>query len=826
MRFLRRGLTVSIENGMELMTRVIILFLFMTTLLTTAYAQQATVTGRVVDERDEPLDLATINLLHTKDSALVKTVVADTDGTFTFSGLQQGVYVVKVALVGYQDTVSSPIVISVGNERHELSPMMLRGANTVLKEVAVTAPQRALVERKPDMLVVNVENSTLAAGNTAMDILERSPGIAVDKDDNISLMGKQGVTVMIDGKQTYLSAEQLANLLRNMDGNSIKSIELITTPSSKYDASGTAGMINIVLKKNKMAGTNGTFTAGAGYGFGHKANTSLSLNHRVGRFSAFGTYSYMNNRGGNEFDIFRSIVLRDVNTDFQQYTDFNRRNRNHNYRAGIDYRTSDRNVLAVLVSGYASGNDNDNSSNTLIGSSIAVPDSTLATTSIFDGRYNSLAMNVNNQFTIDSNGRKLVADVDISRFNNQNNARYNNTLYLPSGAPKDEPVLSRSDMPTVIDIRVAKVDYTHPWGKGNKIEAGLKYGNVQSDNNMRFENQINGNWQNDTGRTNHFRYEEQVAAAYMNYATQLGKWGIQAGFRSEYTRSDGHSITLANRIRRDYLDFFPSIFLQYKASDNHQFGASYSKRINRPNYGNLNPFEYFLDQYTSEQGNPYLQPEYTHAFDFSYTLLQAYHLNAGYTRTNDVIAESMNQDEVTKRTWVTRDNLAKQEVWYANLNAPVKLTKWWNANTNINAFYMGFDGPLNGQHLKQGQFAWQLRSNHTLDVLPTLTAEASVNYESSLVYSIYHIGARWSVDAGLNKSFYNKKANLKLSVSDIFDTRIQHVRTRFADLNTVINQKNETRVVRLTFTYNFGNMKNGARRSEAQSEEKSRINMP
>src|SRR5690606_33454287 len=221
------------------------------------------------------------------------------------------------------------------------------------------------------MLVVNVENSTLAAGNTAMDILGRSPGLTVDNDVIISFMGKQGVTVMMDGKQTYLSAEQLANFLRNTDGNTIKSIELITNPSSKYDASGTAGMINIVLKKNRLAGTNGTFTLGAGYGFGHKANTSVNLNHKVGDINVFGTYSYMNNRGGNEFDIFRSIVQESGNTDFQQYTDFSRKNRNHNYRAGMDYHTSDRNVLGVLLSGYTSSNDNDNSSNTRIGRTLA-----------------------------------------------------------------------------------------------------------------------------------------------------------------------------------------------------------------------------------------------------------------------------------------------------------------------------------------------------------------------------------------------------------------------------------------------------------------------
>ncbi|MGK6352649.1 TonB-dependent receptor domain-containing protein [Parapedobacter sp. DT-150] len=789
-----------------------------------ALAQQGSITGKIVDEQQKPLDLATVKLLAATDSALVKSVFPDEQGNFTFAGLGQGRYVVTAVLMGYEDASTAVAITQTGAQN--LGTLVLKKANTVLAEVAVTAPQRPLVERKPDMLVVNVENSTLAAGNTAMDILERSPGVTVDKDDNISLMGKQGVTVMIDGKQTYLSADQLANLLRSTDGNTIKSIELITNPSSKYDASGTAGMINIVLKKNRMTGTNGTLTLGTGYGRGHKANTSLNINHKVGRINLFGNYSYLNNAGSQDIGIIRSVTDNAGSvTHFDQLTEFNRKNRNHSYRAGLDYNTSDRNVLGIQLSGYATGDDNDNNGSTLIGSSMASPDSTLATRSIFDGRYSSFAVNLNNQFTIDSNGRKLAADVDVSRFSNENQANYDNTFYLPSGGVKGNPLLSRSVMPTIIDIRVAKVDYTHPFGKDNKVEAGVKYSNVTADNDMKFENQIDGTWQNDAGRTNHFVYEEQVAAAYLNYNTQLGKWGIQAGLRSEYTRSDGNSVTLANRVQRDYIDFFPSIFLNYKISDKHQTGLSYSKRINRPNYGNLNPFTYFLDQYTYEQGNPYLGPEYTHAFEFSYTLMEKYHLTAGYSRTNDVIAESMQQDDASKATWVTNDNLAKQDVWFANLNLPIKLAKWWDTNTNLNGFYMGFEGQLGPDYLKQGQYALQVRNNHTFNITPTFSAESSVNYQSPLVYSIYRISTQWSIDAGLSKSFYNKKASLKLSVSDVFNTRTQDVRTNYANLNVVVNQKRETRVARLTFTYNFGNLKNGARQ-EAQSEEKSRINMP
>ena len=790
-------------------------------------AQPVTIRGNVVDEHQQELSLATIHLLSVSDSTAIRTVFPDNRGHFVLLDVPPGSYRVKAVLVGYKDAFSKIMTITATSGTEQLPPLVLQAANTVLAEVAVDAPQRPLVERKPDMLVVNVENSSLAAGNTALDILERSPGVTVDKDDNISLMGKQGVTVMIDGKQTYLSAEQLANLLRSTDGNSIKSIELITNPSSKYDAAGTAGMINIVLKKNQMTGTNGTLTVGAGYGWRHKANTSLRINHKTERLNLFGSYSYMNNNSGQDIGIFRTVETGGATTAFDQTTAFERKHRSHSYRVGLDYNTSSRNVLGLQLSGYTTTGDNTNNSGTLIGADTALPDSTLSTQSLFDGRYLSIAANLNNQFNIDSNGRKLTADVDISRFSNRNQANYNNTFFLPSGDMKGSPLLSRSDMPTVVDIRVAKVDYAHPLARHGKVEAGLKYSNVVADNDMKFENEVGGVWQDDITRTNYFVYKEQVSAAYLNYSVQLGKWDIQAGLRGEYTQSEGNSITLQNRVTRDYIDFFPSVSVNRSISDKHKIGVSYNKRINRPNYSNLNPFAYFLDQYTSERGNPYLGPEYTHAFEFSYSLMEKYHVTAGYSRTNDVIVESMQQDDETKTTWVTRDNLAKQTVWYTNFNIPVKLAKWWDTNTNINGFYMGFEGGLGDMYLEQGQYALQVQHNHSFNILPTLSAEAVVNYQSPMVYSIYQISGRWSVDGGLSKSFFDKKANLKLSVSDIFNTRRAYqIKTNYANLNVVINQRHETRVARLTFTYSFGNLKNGTHRSDTQSAEKSRISMP
>lgn len=779
----------------------------------------------VTDQQKNPVDLATIRLIRTADESVISSTYSDVDGSYTFSSIAPGTYQVSATLLGHATEVSDPIVIVAETKSVPAVNFTLNISTNEIETVTVTA-ERPLIERRPDMLVVNVENSALAAGNSALDILQRSPGVTLDKDENLSLMGKQGVVVMIDGKQTHLSSTQLADLLRNTDGNSIRSIELITNPSSKYDAAGSAGMINIVLKKNRLAGTTGSATLSGGYGLKQKASASLNLSHKTEQLNVYGMLSYMDHKGGQEINIWRNVENQGSSTALDQQSVLGRASNTINYRSGLDLHTSDRNTLSVQVNGYLTNNSIDNNSWTGISSLSAALDSNLHAVSYADGKFKSIGGYINNQFNIDDKGQKLVVDLDVSQFSNNRKTDYNNTFYLPSGDQKDEPYLTRSSTPTSIGIRTAKVDYTLPFTDKSSLETGLKYSWVQSDNDMRYDQFVGGDWQSDLNRSNHFIYTEQVSAAYASYKNQFGKLGVQTGLRAEYSVTDGHSLTISNRVKRDYLDLFPTVFLSYAVSDNHQTGLSYSKRINRPNYQLLNPFSYFLDQYTYETGNPYLQPEYAHVIDASYSFKSKYHLSAGFSFTNDAIVETMVQDNETKAGYVSRDNLARQNVYYTNLNIPVKVAKFWNTNTNINAFYMGFDGTLNNAALKQGQFAYQIRNNHNFSILPTLTAEASLHYQSALVYSIYHIKDQWALDLGVTQSLMNKRGNLKLSVSDLFDTRSQRISSNYSNLNVRINQKNETRVVRLSFTYSFGNMKNRVQQRDSRSDEKNRVALP
>lgn len=793
----------------------------------TVKAQQKTsishIRGYIKDAKLSPIDYATVSLLNAQDSSVVTVAFADDQGLYEFKEVKPGNYFISANTMGYEENLSSLIEIN-DALKHEylVADIVLKESSTSLEEVVIDV-KRPLIERRPDMLVVNVENSSLAAGNNALDILERSPGISVDKDDNISLQGKQGTLILIDGKETHLSASQLANLLRSTDGNNIQSLEIITSPSAKYDAKGTAGIINIKLKKSKQSGTNGSLALSGGYGNSHKTTNSLSLNHKDGKFNVYGNYSYLNNDSDYDIGIYRLVGQGSSFTSFDQFSQLTNQRNNHSMKAGVDFQSSEKNVLSLQINMNQTKRVENNDNITNIGSYQTVLDSVLTGSTLSNNKFSNYSVALSNVYNIDTVGRKLSADLDFSQFKDSNLSDYQNYLRNPIGEDLQVPTILHSKMPSTVRIQTAKMDYTHPINADSKFEAGAKVALVKTDNDMVFEKLIDNSWENMPDRTNHFIYDERVAAAYVSYGLKIKKVGIQTGLRGEYTFSDGNSITLNKRVKRNYLDLFPNISINYSPSEQHQIGLSYSRRIDRPYYNNLNPFTYYLDDYTSVRGNPYLQPEYTQAFELNYTLLQRFNFTTGMNLTKDAIVELMEQDDVKKTTTVYRDNFASSETWFFNINAPITITKFWNSNTNISAFYLGFKSRDVNNPVNTGQFAAQLYNNNTFTILPSLKAEATLNYQSALTYSIYKIDPQWGVDVGVNKSFNNNKANIKFAVTDIFNTKKQNITTRHANLNTDVRQKHETRVFRLSLTYNFGSAKIERRDLDRSSAEKNRV---
>jgi iron complex outermembrane receptor protein len=782
------------------------------------------VSGSVLDEKGNNMPFATVGLLKAKDSSLVKGAITTENGNYKFERVNQGTYIVRVNVMGYTKTNSKPISVNAEATDINVPAIKLSNSSKALKEVNITS-SKPLIERKFDRTIMNVENSVLAAGNSALDILERAPGVTIDKDDNISLKGKQGVTVMLDGKLTYLSSAQLAILLRSTDGNTIQSIEIITNPSAKYDASGNSGIINIKLKKNKMAGTNGSLSLSGGLGAYFKSSESLSLNHKDGKVNIFGSYSHGNRERGGDFHLNRVVDSATKTTYFTQQTFRGQKPYNNNYRFGVDYDITKKNTIGFLVNGYFNGEHNYNDNNTLIGDQPNVIQSRQYTYSQVDQTYNNFALNLNDKYQIDTAGQELSVDIDYSKFNNNTNAHYDTYFYTPSGVQQSPPAFIRNQSPSTITINTEKLDYTYPLTKTSKLEAGFKASNVKTDNDLQAQLLKSSNWINDTSRTNRFVYSEQIIAGYFNLAKEFKKISVQFGLRAEHTTSNGDLVSRNGvPVIRKYLDLFPSLFINQTLSPKNEVSFSYSRRIDRPGYDDLNPFVFYLDQYTYSQGNPFLNPQYTHSFEFNYTYNKGINVTLSYSHTSDAITEIILTDTLAKTTHQTRLNLQSQNAYNINVYAPYTISKWWNGNANLITYYIKFkSNDLAGGNLDDGKAAFQLRTTQTFVLSKTFKAEIATNYQSPQTYGIYKIEQRYFVDAGLSKSFMDKKLSLKFSVNDVFNTNRNKLSSRYQSVNFDLNQKNETRVGRLTLTYNFGNAKIKMRQHSTSSDEKNRV---
>lgn len=785
------------------------------------------ITGKVLDESQKAFPYATISLLNAKDSATVKGTMSADNGSYEFSALKAGSYLVSLYVVGYKKVVKGPYTIDALHNAHAVGSVQLNPDAKQLKGVEVVK-QKPLVERQVDKTVLNIENSALATGNSALEILEKSPGVTVDKDGNVSLRGKQGVTIMLDGKPTYLSAEQLANLLRSTEGSAIQSIELITNPSSKYDAAGNSGIINIKLKKNRNYGTNGTVYGGAGYGRYYKANGGMTLNHRQEKINIYANFDYGKSKRFNDLDINRVNNTAANKTYFDQTSDNLRMRNNYNYKGGIDYFINDKNTLGLAITGYNSNGNSTSDVLTMIGGTPSVNDSSVVARNFGDAKYTGNTVNLNYKKVMDTAGRELTIDADYARYTGIDDNLFNNIYLSNSGQAYKPAYLFRNATPSEVKIVSGKFDYTLPFSKDSKLDFGAKSSLVSTDNNFRSTtfSQQSGSWENDVNRSNQFIYDENINAAYANFNRKFNSTSVQVGLRGEHTHSKGNSITDEKVVKRDYFNLFPTVFVNHEINKNHDVGASYGRRIDRPNYGSLNPFVYFVDLYTYQYGNPFLKPQYTNSFELSYSYKKTINATLGYSHTSDVMTEVLLSDTAQKTLFISEQNLATQNSYNLNVSSPIKFASWWTANNNLTIFFNQFRSPnIQDRPYESGRVGFNFNTNQTITVNPTTNFEVSGYYQSRQVWGTLLIEPQYAIDLGFSKSFMNKKLNLKLAANDVFNLRTGKITSALPGQNYVVNQKWESQVFRFTCTYRFGSssIKTNNRRSGSSEDESRRV---
>ena len=765
-----------------------------------------TISGTVRDEQGKSLAGASVSLKKTADSGIVKIAVTGNNGEYTFPDIPAGKYFLNTSFIGFA-TINSPSFEHSGSST-TVPAIVLFKVNGDLKAVTITAT-RPIVEVKADKTVLNVEGTINAVGQDALELLKKSPGVLVDRDDNISLSGKNGVQVYIDGKPSPLSGKDLADYLRTLQSSSIESIEIITNPSARYDAAGNAGVINIRLKKNKSLGTNGSVNAGYGISIHPRYNAGLSLNHRNSRVNIFGNYSY--NRTINES--FMNLHRIQLDTVFDQRNTITWKGNSHNIKTGVDYFLNSKQTIGVMMNGNYSKNDISSYSRTDISyqptgeyvKKLVADNSNISTR-------DQNNFNVNYRYA-DTTGRTFNIDADYGLFRIRTDQMQPNFYFDVTGTPIDTRIYNMVS-PTDIDIYTGKADYEQNFKKG-RLSLGGKSSYVNSANDFKRYNVIEDAKNLDRDRSNDFNYKENINAAYINYNRQVKKVTLQLGFRVEHTDAKGVSHgqrfngsayePYDSSFHRNYINLFPSAALSFTKGKNNQFNITYSRRIDRPSYQDLNPFEFKLDEYTYMKGNTELSPQYTNSFGISHTYKYKLTTALNYSHVTDVFTQLVDTTEKSK-SFLTRKNLATQDIASINISYPLQLG-WFSSFANLNSYYTHYKANFGeGRTVDLDVFAYNIYMQNSAKLGKGWTAELGGWYSSPSIWQgTFKSKEMWSLDAGVQKAMMKGKGNLKVSVSDIFQTMRWGGTSNFAGQYLNSNGGWESRVLKVNFTYRFGN---------------------
>ncbi|MEO6538633.1 MAG: outer membrane beta-barrel protein [Ferruginibacter sp.] len=797
-----------------------------------SFAQNAgTISGVIKDGGNQKIiDAANISLLKTKDSSLVKVSVTDKDGNFSFENVKDGNYIVAASSIGHTKAYSKPLTINAENKSASTGMLQLIPVNKNLTEVVVTA-KKQFIERKIDKTILNVDASITNAGSTALEVLEKAPGVSVDKDGNISLKGKQGVIIMMDGKPSYISGADLVNFLRNLPASNLDQIEIMTNPSAKYDASGNSGIINIKTKKNKQKGFNGSLSTTYGQGVYAKTNNSLNLNYKVGKVNIFSTLSANYRKGFQQLDINRKYSNPDksIKAIFDQNTNSQRKNYNYNSKVGLDFYASKKTTLGIVLTGYSTPGMETGSSTSYLQNNNGIVDSIVTADRIENSKWKNGAVNLNLRHTYDSTGREISADIDFLQYKSDKNQFFDNGIFNPDWGKKYNDVLA-GELPSNIKIYSAKVDYTQPLKKGLKLETGFKSSYVTSDNNANYFNVVNDIKNIDWDKTNHFIYKENINAGYVNFSKTIKKWGLQAGLRAENTNNQGNQFGNPDQLlhpdssfKKSYTNLFPTTYISYNANDKNQYGFSYGRRINRPDYEDLNPFLFFLDKFTYGAGNPFLKPTYAHVFEASHTYSQIFTTTLNYSHTKDLFNETFEQKGFA--TIVRQGNFGKVNNLSLSFNAQFNVAKWWKAMVYTEGRYQEFKGILSNENLNIHGTNYTANINNQFSFKKGWSAELSGFYRTKAIEGqilIHHLG---QITSGVKKDVLKGKGSLKLTIRDMFGPMLVKGNINFQNTQASFSQYSDNRVASLTFNYRFGKPIKGLknRKSGGADDEKNRV---
>ncbi|MGI4875848.1 MAG: outer membrane beta-barrel protein [Janthinobacterium lividum] len=775
---------------------------------------QAPVRGLVQEKAGQPLPFATVVLRHLPDSTLSASLTTNEQGVFIFEAVRTGEYCLRVLALGYMPTQTT---LRVAQQPVTVPPLRLRPAATALQEVVVQG-RPPILEQHADRTVVNVDRLN-SAGDNALEVLKKAPGITLDKDDQVVYRGSGSVLVLLDGKQTYLSGEALSTYLKSLPASAISQIELLPNPPASLDAGGTAGVINIRTKRGTRPGLTGTATLGAGYGRYEKASGSTNLAYNRGPMRAFGRLSVGRNSRFNNTIITR--LIRD--TTFTQQRYWQPRSQVVNYAAGADFALTPHQTLGFQGRGALGQSTAAATSQSTATAPTGQPAGSVALDNPQTGRFTDAALNLNYRLALDTLGRVFTADADWLHYTSADHQDF-----LPLGttlatAPGALTGPQRSDQGADVVIRALKADYVHPLPGHWQAEAGAKASWVTTRSAIEFD-RLTGpdSWQVDPSRSNQFQYDEAITAGYATLSTTLDRLELKAGLRGEHTHSVGESVTTGQRVARNYFQLFPTVFASYRLGERDLLNFSAGRRISRPSYQSLNPFVTYTDTYTALQGNPFLAPSLARSLVLTFVHRDFQVLGLSYLLETDVVNSLAYQDDQTKVTTTRPQNLDQALTLTLTSGGHTDLNKSWGMDNQLVGSYRQVDTQVGDQLVQLHRVAWSLTSDHTLRLPRQYQLLVGGRYESPSVLGLYYTKATGALSLGARKQLWDGKATLSLQVSDVLNTDRFRATMDYQNVHLTWYNQWESRRALLTFTCKLGSGKTHVTAPRSSTEEETR----
>lgn len=776
--------------------------------------------GKITGEDGSAIAFANVLLLMPSDSSLVQGTITGEMGNFEIHQINPGKYVLMSSLVGYESTYSGPIEIL---DKSVHLDMVLR-EGTALEEVVVT-DKKPLYIQKIDRMVINVAQSVVSAGGTALEILERSPGVTVNRQNSsVSLLGKDGVIMMINGKISYMPMNAVIQLLDGMSADNIESIELITNPPANLDAEGNAGFINIEMIKRTDLGLQGSYSVSAGYGQDYRTSDNINLNYRSERLNIFGNYSFLINNADQNHYVSRNILLSDQTLGSYTSTFRDTRQRNHNIQIGADYQIGNT-IFGAALNSYDNKwsmdalNQNTSSEDGQVQSYI-----NLKNTELNSWKHFGLNFNITQQLSEKSN---ITGDLDYLLYKNNNPVDYQNFFYDSQYLFIDSS-LSRSSKLTPLDTWVGALDFQTQPNSKLILEFGAKTVVSKFENDVRVEYLENNLWKPESDLTSFGVLNEERYAAYGSFDFKwTTKTSIKAGLRYEYTDTQLDSDTEGNLVDRQFGVLFPSIFINHQLSDVLGMNLSYTKRITRPTFNDLAPFVILFDPNTFISGNSALQPAITNTFKYDINYKSIF-FSLQYSHQDSSIAQFQERyDEENHRLIFESANLDFTKTFTSSLGMAITVFPWWRMRNNVSYLYQQIRTNTYATPLTLAINSYQANSTQSFTLSKVLSAEAVtfINGPSFFGSAVYK--SAYAVNLGLQYRFKNN-AVLRFNVNDLFDSFEWRggttVKGEGLETENLLDFQNRTFVI--TYSSTFGNreVKAARKRVREADEERSRVN--